>query len=43
MLIKLREILTLIEEGSGLGVGSDDSVVMHLLESRFENHMTETA
>jgi hypothetical protein len=35
----LREILTLIEVGSDLGVGSDDWVVMHLLENRFENQM----
>jgi hypothetical protein len=39
----LREILTLIEVGSGLGVGRDDWVVMHLLENRFENQMVETA
>jgi len=25
--------------GSDLGVGSDDWVVMHLLENRFENQM----
>jgi hypothetical protein len=35
----LREILTLIEVGSDLGVGRDDWVVMHLLENRFENQM----
>lgn len=39
----MSKILTLVEEPSGLGVGSDYWVVMHLLENSFENQMAASA
>jgi hypothetical protein len=39
----MRKTLTLVAETSGLHVGIDDWVVMHLLENSFENHMAEMA